>query len=436
MDTFYKRLKDIKIISAPDVFTVIPKMNSDEIIKLAIDCYVLTESNAVKLDKDAIYIFSATSALSGGIRPCAEIGCRLDNVYELSVFAALYADKILIPNFFEYVHDYDFEFSSEEMFHNFLNTFMGDLVLMLDLKPLIQEEIICINPRIKAFCTECLKKRIVQEKSVESALKKIEKRLESEIYRNLRFTLDSRNSIVINAKKGYVAAEAFRFITLPPVFKKYVKKIPYTFNRKEVGILGLNNLLLSPIFDDLILQKYGMAEYDISYLTNRKLETEIIKSLEIGGSREESDRLILEGISHELPFVKNADISKLLDLRKKESGAFVAYRDAVRKVFLELKNEKDINVIKKAVQDTIIPEVRKIERLIETQKDSLKDKLKGDLAFDTIVISAGYFINLAGVVGGIFAVKDIFADILPLSSEPIEAKRSDYYFLWKLKNQE
>ena len=128
-----------------------------------------------------------------------------------------------------------------------------------------------------------------------------------------------------------------------------------------------------------------------------------------------------------------------MKLRKKESGAFTSYRDAVRSVFLKLKNEKDINVVKKAVQDIIIPEVHKIERLIETHKDSLKDKLKGELIFDAIIISAGYFANSAGinlseVVGGLFTAKDIFTDALPLTSSPIEAKRSDYYFLWKLKN--
>ncbi len=216
--------------------------------------------------------------------------------------------------------------------------------------------------------------------------------------------------------------------------------MPYTFTRKETGILGLNDLLLSPIFNDLILQKYAMVKYNISYLTNRKLETEIINGLKITGSNEETDKFILEGLSHELPFVKNADISKLLNLRKKESGAFTAYRDAVREVFLGLKNEKDINVVKKAVQDNIIPKVHKIERLIETHKDSLKDKLKGELIFDAIIISAGYFansagLNLAEIAGGLFTAKDIFTDILPLTSNPIEIKRNDYYFLWKLKNQ-
>ena len=440
MDKFYNQLKDIKIISAPDVFVVIPEMDIEKIIKLATDCYMLTESCAVTPSEGTVFSFSASSSLSGGIYPCSEINCRLNNVYELSVFAALYADKIIIPNFFEYIHDHDFNFSSEEMFFIFLNRFMGDLVLMLDLKPLIQENIICINPRIKSFCTECLKKQISHEKNAIKVFKKIEKQLEPEIFKNLKFVMDSQNSIVINTEKNYVATEAIRFITLPPVFKKYIKKIPYTFNKKEVEILGLNDFLLNPIFNDLILQKYTMAKYNISYLTNRRLETEIINTLKIAESTEKKDALILEGLSHELPFVKNADINKLLNLRKKENGAFVAYRDAVRKVFAELKDEKDINIVKKAVQDNIIPEVHKIERLIEIHKDDLKDKIKGELIFDALIITAGYFassvgLNLTEIAGGLFTARDILTDILPLTSNPAEAKRNDYYFLWKLKNR-
>ncbi len=175
MDKFYNKLKGINIISAPDVFTVIPKMDIEKIVKLAIDCYILTESCAVTPSEGTVFSFSASSSLSGGIYPCSEISCRLNNVYELSVFAALYADKVLIPNFFEYIYEYDFNFSSEEMFYNFLNRFMGDLVLMLDLKPLIREEIVCINPRIKSFCAECLKKEIKKEKSAVKAFKKNEK---------------------------------------------------------------------------------------------------------------------------------------------------------------------------------------------------------------------------------------------------------------------
>jgi hypothetical protein len=443
MDQFYKHLEALKIYSGPDVFAVVPEMEVKEIVKLGMDCYLLTESDASMTIDEGIFNFSASSAICGGVYPCAEIPCRLKNVYELSVFAALYADKVLIPNFFEHLHDLDPKFTSGEGFFNFTNRLMGDIVLMLDLKPLIQEGIVCINPRMKTYCNHCVKLKISQEKKFVNFFKRIEKKLAPKIYKQVKFTLDTNNSIVIKADKSYVATEALRFIVLPPVFKKYIKKIPYTFNAGEVEKLGLNELLLVPIFNDLILQKCSMDQFNISYLTNRKLETEIINCLEIEVENEKQDRLILDALAHELPFVKNADIGKLLEMRKKEKGAFVAYRDAVRKTFMAVKGEKNINVVKKAVQDNIIPEVNKIERIIEIHKNDLRHKLKGEIAFDAIVISAGLFATSIGAdlnevvkaFGGIFTTKTLFGDALPLTSAPKEAQGKEYYFLWKLKNE-
>lgn len=445
MEVFFEYLKSLNIHTPTDVFDVLEKMEPEKIIELAFRCYELTEYSEPEKINNGIFNFSAGTAISGGIYPCSDIQCRLENVYELSVFAALYADKVLIPNYFEYMHDFEPKFKNVDQFSNFVNKLAGDLVLMLDLKPLILERIICLNPAMRWSCESCRAKNQIKEKELQKILKKVEQKIISDVAENVRFTLDREQSIVISGTPGYVATEVLKLIVLPPKLKKYIKQAPYIFNKNEVKILGLQELLISPIFNDLIVQKYSMQMYEVAYLTKHKLEARIISEINKTKETEVAENAMLQGFTHEIPFVQNASISKLLQLRKSEEGAFAIYRDAVRKTIFDLRSEKDPSKIQELVQERILPEIRKIDRIIITHGEDLSEKIKGRAILDTMVITGGLLANklfgldagaIVAAVGGVSTLRDLSPDVLSLPRVPVEAKMNEYYFLWKLKNKQ
>ena len=442
MDSFYEYLKSIGIKSESDIFNVFKKLKDTEIIDIALNCYKLTETRP-NLNNGSFFNFTASTSISGGVFPCSAIDCRLRNVYELSVFAALYADKILIPNYFEYMHNFSGNFKSKEHFIKFINILIGDLILMLNLKPLINEGIVCINPRTRYYCDNCLKEQLTQEKDIDKIFKKIENKVSSNVIKNVTFTLDFSGTIITSGGKDYLSTETLKFIKLPQSLKKYIKKSPHTFSAREVKNLKLYEPFVNPALDDLIFQKYLMLKHDVVYLTNRRFEADLINILETDTEKETLGKVILEGLSHELPFVRNADISKLLKIRKNENSAFISYRDALKNTLIEVSSEKNVRKIKKIMRDNVIPEVNKIDRIIKTHKDDLGIKIKGKVLFNGMIITSGLFaktffgLDIPNIItvalGGIFTVKDIFPDLLSSLTIPIEAKRNNFYFLWKLK---
>lgn len=444
MKEFFEYLRSKKIDSGADVFPVLTKLPVDELIDLAFKCYELTEFSKPQKDIHGFFSFSAGKAISGGIYPCAEVNCRLENVYELSVFAALYADRVLIPNYFEYMHDFSGSFSNKDKLLNFANTFAGDLILMFDLRPLLLEGVICINPAMQLMCESCHSERLIKEGELSKILEKVERKIGKDIAENVKFTLSEDNSIVVSAPAGFVATEALRFIVLPPQFKKYIKAAPRTFSKKESEILGLQGLLITPIFNDLILQRYSMTINNVAYLTKYQLEARIIDEVEKTKKSEISDGIILRELVHELPFVQNASIANLLKLRKKEAEAFSVYRDAVNKTVLEIKKEKEPRNLQKAVNDIILPEVRKIDRIITTHQEDLNEKLTAKVISNGMILTGGLLANkflgmdaaqAIALLGGVVTVKDALTEKLSATSIPIEAKRSEYYFFWKLRHE-
>src|SRR3989338_4001732 len=153
MKEFYEYLQSIGIIDPPDVTEVIQKLPIQKVIEISVKCYGLTEvstnkclesteMSARKIIDSSIFNFSAGSSIGGGIRPCSCMDCRIENVHKLATFAALYADKVIIPNPFEHIYynlSSDFNFKNNEQWNFFVNRLIGDIVVMLNLKPLINK---------------------------------------------------------------------------------------------------------------------------------------------------------------------------------------------------------------------------------------------------------------------------------------------------------
>lgn len=110
--------------------------------------------------RGSTFSFLATESLAGYPSPCANPGCRLQNVDSLSRFAALYADEIILPDPFS-----DFHAAIQNP------TYVRDRWLLLDiashiailhlLEPLIEDGIISFTSTSNnSVCMECYAKAL------------------------------------------------------------------------------------------------------------------------------------------------------------------------------------------------------------------------------------------------------------------------------------
>lgn len=443
MKEFFEYLNKVDIRHPSEVEGKIYKLPVNKVIELLKNCYNLVNLSRPQFDSTSIFNFSANTPLSGGVRPCSCIECRLKNAYKLSILAALYSDTVVVPNLFDYSHHAKFNFKNKDQEFNFYNRVAGDIIVFLHFKPLIEVGIIQVNPTVISLCRECLLKTLKEEKNLKQNFNLIERKLENNLKRKIKFIFDTPKSIVIQDSEKYTDTEVIEFSILPSEFKKYIGKIPYTFNTKEAKKLGLfREMIFNSAFDDLILQKYSLGARGLSYLTNRRIDSEIIEA--VSQKDKNYNRAMVEGLTHSLPFLEGVDIEKILRVRKEDNLAFRVYRDAIKKLIKETEDTDSEKSLREAVNDIVIPEVNKIENIINNSKRYFRRKAKHKIIFDSIVISIGMLGStffsfdvgqLIKALGGTFLAKDILKDLSSASNIPIEARNNNYYFLWKIKNK-
>ncbi len=445
IEEFYDYLNSLGIYNPPDVFEVVPSFDIDEIIQFAVQCYLLTEASNRDRGYEGIFNFSVGGAIGGGIFPCSEIQCRLINVQQLRTFSALYADKVLIPNLFEHIYhrlEHGFDFKNETQFGFFINHLLGDVVMMLDLQPLFKIGTLRINPQLGAYCKPCLIEKRKAEKKINAEFNKIEKRVAAQLARDVIFVFDKSSAIVVkDDPKNYLNGSVISFGILPKYLRSYVKKAPHSFSPQEVKKLKIYNYFISPVFDDLILQKYSMISMNTSYLTSSRLESEVIDNLTNNrGDNSSQEGKEVHGLIQNLPFVQNATLDSIIALRDREAESFAAYRDAIK---IALAENKDKHSAKQVVEDVVSPAINKLELIIKNQQKSLVKQAGRKLLLNTLILTAGYFANEVSNVDmktvletmGVYKASEIGMDILKSKDIPGDAKNHDYYFLWKLKNQ-
>lgn len=440
MKEFFEYLNKIGIKDSSRAKEVIYKLSPNKLIGLGETCCELINSSRPASNPGSLFNFSANTSLSGGTRPCSCIECRLKNVYNLSVFAVLYSDTVLIPNFFDHFHHQKFNFKNKDEEGLFYNEVLGNISVLLEFKPLIENGLIQINPNYFRLCDDCLAKVKNKERKLERNLNLIGKKLEKKLMKKIKFTLDTPISLVTKDEEGYTDHEVIRFLNLPEEFRKYIRKIPYTFNDQEVRRLGLlEKLVFIPTFNDLALQKYSINTEALSYLTNRKIDSLIIENIQ---NRDKTHRrALVEGFAHSLPFIQGARIEDLLKLRQEEGLSFEVYRNAVRNAIKETRNEKKEKVFKDAVNDIILPEVIKIENKIDKNKKYFYDRAKKKIKIASTALTIGLFgldLSLPAVGTVLLAAgisSKVIKDFVSASTIPKEARENDYYFLWKTKEK-
>ncbi len=445
MEEFFQYLVSLGITSAPDVFpvlvSVLDKSGIDGVRDIAAQCYILSEarSNYPRDDLKSVFKFSVGSSVSGGVRPCAEVECRVNNLYDFATFCALYAQRAYIPNPFEHVYERlnnGFEFASETAVMVFVNQIAGDIAVMFNFKPLLDQGILRINPQVKAFCNEHWEQHVREAETFQQKMKVLDPILIRTLNEHVRFELGRDKTIVVQDPERYTNMETFDFIKFPENLVPYLRRAPHIFSAKEVEKLGIWEAIVVPAVNEVIFQKYSMFKQDAAYLTSYGLEKDIINGLN-SYSDEVRSKELFDALVHELPFVSNVTIESLVQLRSREAEAFEVYRDQFSSIIRNLRDKKISAVeAREIVQAEINPHLHKIDQLIKNNETTFTKRAAGMIVFDLgLAISAGVFGNWEGVskIGGLYTIKDILGAIFRSGAKPPEALNDNYFFLWSVR---
>lgn len=431
MDELYDYLNRIGLSGGEiQIQKKIYSLDLKELIPLANNAsFLLSKASSLKIKKHSFFNFSVSSSLSGVSFCCTSTACRLERINKLSMFASMYADTVVIPKFLRPLPE-DLKIRNRQQESNLYETVANDFLAFINLKSLIDEGIIIVNSEGSGCCDNCAKEHF----------REIIDGLKIKLKNEVSFILENRHTLLIKQKKHY---SDIKFFTFPQDWGEKLKigKFPYNFSDKEAQNLQIFEKFFAPIVNDVIGQKNYLQKFNLSYLTNREVDADII-GLKNGKKEQEVNKAILSGLSHVIPYIEGANIEKILEIRRKDGSAFVSYRDAFGTLIKQTSNIQDEKKIKEAVRDIVLPEVNKVKRLVEINKKNFMKKAKGTVYFDLAVITAGIIaqdflkmdLGTIASIAGLTTAHDIVDSILSSKSTPDEAKQNSYYFLWKISN--
>jgi len=426
-------LKQRGLSSSDQINNKIFSTNLSDLAKLNDDLVNLMPPNHLDSMPGSVFNFSPSSSLSGVAHCCNSLECRLRTIQQISTFAAMYSDRLIIPSFILKIPE-----SSLPTTDNGLKAMQDDVSqnihALFYYKPLIDAGIVVLTYDRSGFCNDCFNKQT----------KILTKKLKQLIGALVSYELFDKNTLVLKQAKKYT--------DLPiKVFRNNLKhipkdtKYPYRFSSDEVEKYKLFEDFFSPIVQDILRHRGSVINSKTSYLTNRMADGEIIELAKYHNKTNTSTSLaLLQGMKHVVPNIENADLKKVIELRLKDGEAFIIYRDSMRRLFNEVKSE-DPKIIREAFNDIVAPEIVKIQRLIRLHREKFSRKLNRQVAFNSIALAVGVAASLAAKspdlllssssLIGLHSLADTTKTMHEGRDIPDEAKMNSYYFLWKVINK-
>lgn len=410
--------------------------NEDLIVLTQIISESLPATEDTKLE-DSPFNFTANLNMSGGIGYCQEYECRMPVAWELAYNAALYADHICLLNPFErYLGYQNFSESSK-------NDLINDLLILFSYKPLYEAGLVSYCNPTTHFCEDCYAEFIATfRKGLSNDFEKLESDVINLVSEKVIFEVfddGGKPSLKVNNLDGIVDHPViYLFDEIPELIQeKYKPGGSIQLTPHEIKTSGAHFLLSKRILTDFAYQDYYSQLNKTNILTNREIDFDLQN---LGNGHSAELRPLFKKLSHEIPFISDSNINKLIKLRKNEGEAFKTYQDAFSSALKTVKTLSG-NEVEELYLDTIRPELNKIQLTIMNSKRLLWGDIKRDVVIGSSFVAAGLsagFVpdnigQIVSAVGGIKYAGQLAKNIQGLITEPQTIKENPYYFLWKVK---
>ena len=438
MDKLFEYLEKNKVNNFDQVSSkILENLPFRKVIELLEQCFVLSNQNSTFNSVPSLFDFSVNDSLSGGFNPCSELSCRAQQTVDLMKFSILYSNSVLVSNPFDFYFRSNLNFENSEQEYFFRKKFAGSLTNLLLMKPLIKNGKIRINNTLRVLCLTCKKRIKKAEDKIQDKLWKIGKnKIYSELKKTVKIEME-QNSLLISGLGQYMNEDTivFNFIILPKELKKFSKGPKTVVPNSQVPEAVFTRILDDAI-NSLMLQKFDPIEGNrFTYLTNNKIESQLIDSLSSYNSKQIYSHNIVKGLAHLTPFIENVNIKKLMNFRKNNPDAFVEYQKSLQKAILETNSCKSEKDFKEALNDIVIPKVNKIEKTFQNNHTMLLIGASTAAIQSLSTLAIGLTTNdgsniLQGFLG---AALGCVANCLSQKAIDQSMKENEYYFLWRVK---
>lgn len=387
--------------------------------------------------------FIASSSFGGSADPCAAMECRLNQVSSMAQFAALYADRVLLPDPFEIATK-----SRGGSLEEIKGELFVHLTILYALRPLIRIGIVGFaHTHHYRFCRACYARLI-------GATPAAHKKYLSTMMNELAASYSKNTKVSFHHEDDDFFFKIVGPDTLVPHGSAYFRpneslrrRLEESYSKKRNPKLPLSDLrfprnhFVQGIADDVLRQDYYSRLFGTSYLTHREIDMRLISSI---GHQEDKRRnaLLLKDFAHDLPTLGDIDLLGALKLRKSEPEAFAVYQNALRES-LDLAKSETGEKIRQVFQDVVRPELDKLDVTVRNYRRTLKTSLAQDAVVGSGFVAMGLFAgflpgNIGAIVaalGGFHYASNVAKKISQLLSAPENIRDHRWYFLWRARGK-
>lgn len=183
----------------------------------------------------------------------------------------------------------------------------------------------------------------------------------------------------------------FHFNTLPTHLEAFASRgLPYEFSQKDIIESDTISLLIDDVFDDILFQEWHSCIFGTTFLSDSDIYLNVSRSTNDKQTQIRADYL-LESLAHNVPVIHNANIIDLLKLRQDENESFQVYRDSLSTI-LKGVNRLTGSELREMLDDTIRPQLNKIDLALNNWKNSQRRTAKNKIVFGSAAVLTGYIL--------------------------------------------
>lgn len=408
------------------------------------------------IDKDFIipqytpFSFVPSDELSG-TGGCSEISCKSRRATRFANFSSLYADSIYIKlNTITFEHleaFFDDICSNEMMEYKFRYALFCDINIINIYTPLINANIVYIEPTRKLYCKDCFQKALLNiEHPID--ISPIINYVKTNAIINIdEYNFDSKHmAISISNLENFFDSESGIYL----LNEDFINALPSTY--QPSNILDKNIPVVSDMLTNIVESAFVDCCYYTAYCNNS--HSKLITSTPSNAlfmdytNKQLPINDIINSLStlpeYELPFSKTQSLDTVLHLREIEKESFNRYRNALNTAVKEQTKTTSSFDWYNIYDDIIYPEFCNLDSKLKNLKTGAFKKTFQNLALTSAIVTAGVLSgtitqSIPGIItslGGISGTIGLGHKVLD-HNPPIkdQLRENDFYFLWKLKNQ-
>jgi hypothetical protein len=421
-----------KVGEFDSLHTQIKKMSTPNLIEF----FKLVQSKLPRTrHSKSRFSYSANSELSGFPVGNPSFTNRAEKLKQACYFAAIYADQlVLIDPFSGILKNID----SREIDPEFVLEFSFFLSILIMMDPLLENGIITFsNAEGELYCADCFYELIREsDKGFEGIdfIRNSDKLLLNEAQvRLLEINNENRTYRVrIEGPSDLIGDQPYELEVLKQGRILTKKDIGNLISPRKLKHLGVLYSYSAYSFRDIATKENISTNFGINRNFASSAEISLLKRT-FG-----ENQLLSSSFESNAPILMANSLQDLISMRENEWHHFENFRNTLHTITDDIGS----GTVEGVYRDTLISEMIKIERIIEkSRRVSGREIIKGSgvavFAITSSVMTAGLSTLIsaaAGVLGGGHFVKEMIPALHDYLKVPEEAKDSQYYYAWKLKN--